>query len=337
MDKKRLDSIDSQKMYKVYDEWPSIAKTFFEKKIDKVNFSEVDHIVFVGMGGSGALGDVFSSILSKTDIHVCVVKGYQLPKTVDSKTLVVIISFSGNTNEALSILKSANEKNCKLICFSSGGKMEQFCLNQKIQFRKIQQFHSPRASFPSFLYSILNILSPIIPISTEDIIESIIDLELLQKEICSENLSIDNPALKIAEWIKHIPLIYYPWGLQSAAIRFKNSLQENSKTHVIIEDVLESCHNGIVAWEKNSNVQPILIRGTEDHPKTTEKYEIVKQYFSENKIDFKEIISVRGNILSKIVNLIYLLDYTSIYNSVINGIDPSPVKSIDYIKNRIKG
>lgn len=335
MDKKRLDEIDSQKMYKVYDNWPNIAKSFYEKEFQKANFSGIDHIIFAGMGGSGALGDIFTAILSKTNVHVCVVKGYHLPKTVDSNTLVVAISISGNTNETLSILKSAHKKDCKLISFSSGGKMEQFCLDENIEFRKIEQFHSPRASLPSFLYSILNILSPIIPIKNEDVVKSISHLELLQKEISSENLSVENPALSLAEWIKEIPLIYYPWGLQSVAIRFKNSLQENSKTHVIIEDILESCHNGVVAWEKKSNVKPILIRGTEDHIKTKEKYEIIKNYFDENEINYKEIISVEGNILSKIVSLIYLLDYASIYNSILNKIDPSPVKSIDYIKDRI--
>ncbi len=333
--KEDIDEIDSLKIHAIYDEWPKIAKLYYEKDLKKGNFSAIKHIVFSGMGGSGALGDIFSAILSKTDIHVCVVKGYNLPKTVDPNTLVIPVSISGNTNETLSIMESAYEHGCKIIAFSSGGKMEQLCLEKKIEFRKIEQIHSPRASFPTFLYSMLNVLSTIIPIKKEEIFESIENLVSLQKEISSDNLSKSNIALNLAEWIKDIPLIYYSWGLQSAAIRFKNSLQENAKTHVIIEDILESCHNGIVAWEKKSNIQPILIRGTEDHIKTKEKYEIIKKYFQEKQIDYKEIISVEGNILSKIVSLIYLLDYVTIYKSVLNKTDPSPVKSIDYVKNRI--
>ncbi len=327
--------MDSLKIHAVYDEWPKIAKLYYEKDLKKGNFQSIDHIIFAGMGGSGALGDIFSAILSKTDIHVCVVKGYHLPKTVDSKTLVIPVSISGNTSETLSIVESAHVQGCKIIAFSSGGKIEELCLREKIEYRKIEQIHSPRASFPTFLYSMLNILSTIIPIKKEEVLESIENLICIQKKISSENLSKSNPALNLAEWIKEIPLIYYPLGLQSAAIRFKNSLQENSKTHVIIEDVLESCHNGIVAWEKKSSVQPVLIRGTDDHIKTKEKFDIIKKYFQENKIKYKEIISVEGNILSKIVYLMYLLDYVSIYKSVINKIDPSPVKSISYVKDRI--
>ena len=93
------------------------------------------------------------------------------------------------------ILESANKQDCKLIAFTSGGKMEQVCLEKNIEFRKIEEFHSPRASFPSFLYSLLNILSPIIPIKKEEVLESIQKLEFLQKEISSENLSENNPAL----------------------------------------------------------------------------------------------------------------------------------------------
>jgi len=332
-----LEKIDSEKMYKIYDDWPKIAKTYFEKEVKKIEISKINQIVFAGMGGSGVIGDVFSAILSKTNIHVSVVKGYHLPKTVDSNTLVVVISISGNTDETLRFLESAKkQQDCKLIVFTAGGKMEQFCINEKIEFRKINKYHSPRASFPSFLYSILNILSPVIPIKNEDVYESIKNLERLKKEISSENISENNPSLILAKWITNIPLIYYPWGLEASAIRFKNSLQENAKTHVITEDVVESCHNGVVAWEKKSNVQPIMLRGTDDHIKTKEKYQILTKYFQENNIEFKEIYSVKGSILSKIINLIYLLDYAAIYKSVIDGTDPSPVKSIEYIKKRVK-
>lgn len=330
-----LEKYDQQKIFQVYDEWPNIAKSHYEENLEKINFAGINHIVFAGMGGSGALGDIFSAILSKTDIHVCVVKGYNLPNTVNSNTLVIAISISGNTDETLRVLESAHMKDCKLIAFTSGGKMEQICIDKNIDYRKIEKIHSPRASFPSFLYSILNILSEILPIKKENVLESISELEKLQKKIFSERLSEDNPSLSLAKWINGTPLIYYPFGLQSAAIRFKNSLQENSKDHVIIEDIVESCHNGIVAWEKKSNMQPILIKGTDDYIKTKEKYQILTEYFQQNKIEYKEIISIKGNILSKIINLIYLLDYSTIYKAVLNQIDPSPVKSIDYVKKRI--
>jgi len=139
----------------------------------------------------------------------------------------------------------------------------------------------------------------------------------------------------LAEWISGIPIIYYPWGLRAAAIRFKNSLQENAKTHAITEDVIETCHNGIVAWEKPANVVPIIIRGEDDYISTKERWEILKEYFKLKNIDYWEVFSVKGNILSKLINLIYLLDYSSIYHAVIKKVDPTPILSIDFVKNKL--
>ena len=136
------------------------------------------------MGGSGIIGDIFSAILSKTNIHVEVVKGYLLPKTVDSKTLVIATSVSGNTSEVLSILNNAKKTNAKIVGFSSGGKLESFCKNNDIFFQNIPMVHSPRVSYTSFLYSILNVLEQILPINQNDIHESISSLKNTRKNIC---------------------------------------------------------------------------------------------------------------------------------------------------------
>ena len=123
MNSKELQRIDSKKMYEVYDKWPQTAKESYEMNLEKFNVKDIDHIVFAGMGGSGTIGDVMSSLLSKEDIHVSVIKGYLLPKTVDSNTLVVLTSISGNTDETLTVLKNNLKLNAKFVTFSSGGEI----------------------------------------------------------------------------------------------------------------------------------------------------------------------------------------------------------------------
>ena len=334
LDLSTIEKYDLQKMYKVYDKWPEIARKSFESNQEPVEFEGIDHIVFAGMGGSGAIGDIFSAILSKTKIHVNVVKGYLLPTTVDSNTLVITVSVSGNTAEALGILDSAYKRKSKIIAFSSGGKMLEYCTKNKIEHRLVPQYHSPRASFTSYLYTMFKVLHSTLEIKQQDILESIIELENISKKISSTNLTKNNPSLNLAEWITDIPMMYYPFGLQSVATRFKNVLQENAKIHAIAEDVVEACHNGIVSWERESNIKPILIQGKDDHIKTKEKWNIIKEYFFQNKIDYREIISIEGSILSKLINLIYVLDYCSIYKAILTETDPTPVKSIDFIKSR---
>ena len=330
-----IQKYDSEKMYEAYEKWPEIAQENYGKDLPKIEFKKINHIVFAGMGGSGTIGDVMSSILSKTSIHVNIVKGYLLPKTVGSNTLVVTTSVSGNSKEPLSILQNARKSKGKFVAFSSGGQIKKFSDKNNISHIEIPEVHSPRASFPCYLYSMLNVLEDVIPVKKQDIKESISRLTKTKKKISSTNLTNSNPALSLAKWISDVPIIYYPWGLHSAAIRFKNSLQENAKTHAFTEDVIESSHNAIVAWEKRSKIKPILIIGKDDYTKTKERWQVVKEFFELNKIQYKEIHSSNGSILTKLVNLIYLLDYSSIYRAILSKTDPTPVKPIEFIKSRI--
>ena len=96
-----------------------------------------------------------------------------------------------------------------------------------------------------------------------------------------------------------------------------------------------SCHNQIVSWEKTSSVQPILLQGTDDYIKTKDRWNIIEEYLESKNIDYKSILSIEGNILSKVMNLIYFLDYVSMYHAVLNEKDPSPVDSINFVEKRL--
>ena len=178
----------------------------------------------------------------------------------------------------------------------------------------------------------MKVLHITLGINQKDILESITELEKMHAEINSSNLTNSNVALNLAKWITNTPMIYYPFGLQSVGIRFKNSLNENSKMHASTEDMLEAGHNGVVAWEKKSTIQPILIEGADDHIKTKERWQVLKKLLSQNNVEYKEIKSTKEGILSKLVTLIYLLDYTTIYLAIKFNVDPTPVKSIEFIK-----
>ena len=338
MNKLNLLKYDISGMCKAYDSWPEIAEKIYEKAdYDIADFKNIKHVAFVGMGGSGAVGEIFSSILSRSGIHTSVIKSHLLPKTVNDETLVVITSISGNTEESLSIIQETKKKNIKTIAYSSGGQLKEFCNKNQIKFQYLEKIHSPRTSLSSALYTMLKTLGPQFEISKTEILNSIYQMKKTREMINSSQLNESNPAIRLAEWISGIPVIYYPQGLNAAAIRFKNSLQENSKIHVITEEILEACHNGIMSWERTSNMKCILIRGIDDHSKTKTRLEIIKEYFNKKNISFYEVNSVSGELLSKIINLIFQLDYTSIYHAIINQINPSPLESIEYIKNHMKG
>lgn len=319
-------------MHQIYDKWPNIASKAY-KQAEAVNFADIDHIVFSGMGGSGTIGDLLAAVLSRTNIHTSVVKGYLLPGTINNKTLIVCTSVSGNTAETLAVAKTASKTDCKMVCFSSGGKLEEFCNKNSITFRKVAPFCNPRSSFASYAYNMIGALEDILPIGKKNVNESLQILQKIHAKINTRHLD-DNPSLSLAEWICGIPMIYYPWGLQAAAIRFKNSIQENMKIHAMADDVMEASHNGIVPWQNKSPIIPIIIRGRDDHPKTQERWDVLGEFFTSKNIDYKEIRSVNGNILSKIVGLIYELDMCTIYGAILRGVDPGPVPAIDFVKKR---
>lgn len=338
-----LERIDAGGMHSVYDGWPQMAIEAYEPddagSEPPVTFeSPVTHVVFAGMGGSGTVGDLFAAILSKTPVHVTVTKGYELPRTADRDTLVIATSISGNTRETASVLESAVRRTDvgNIVAVSSGGDMAGFCRDNGVRRIGIARTHSPRASLVSVVFAMLRALQDVLPLRRSDVTEAVARLEEMRGMISSANLNCDgNAAQRTAERLGAMPLIYYPFGLQAAAIRFKNSLQENAKTHAATEDVVEACHNGITAWERPSRVSPVIITGSDDHPRTRERWGILRGYFESRGIAYEEMRSGPGGILAKLMGLIYWADYASIYRAVIDGIDPSPVESIDFVKSRL--
>ena len=337
--KHQLNTIDKSKMYTVYDKWPELAQNAYKPNLQQLPITydgTITDIVFAGMGGSGAIGDIFASILSKTAMHVTVTKGYELPKTINKNTLIVTTSISGNTQETLTILKAAVKTDAKTIAVSSGGEIEQFCKRNNNRHIKIKQIHSPRASLVIAVFAMLKALEDILPIHKKDVTEAITRLKDVQKNISSHNSTDkNNDARNLAFLLNGIPLVYYPFGLQAAAVRFKNSFQENAKRHAMIEDIVEASHNGIVAWEMKSSVIPVMIIGSDDHPKTKQRQQILLDYFVEHGIMCEQIKTGQGGILAKLMELIYYCDYTSIYRAVYDKIDPTPVRSIKYVKDRL--
>ena len=154
-----LGKVDSQKMYQIYDKWHEIAKDSFDDDFEKFDVKGIDHIVFSGMGGSGSIGDVMSAILSKEDIHISNVKGYHLPKTVDSNSLVVATSISGNTKETLSVLEKAQKTDAKIAIFSSGGMIQEFSKTNNLFFQEITNVFTNVCKYDSCCSFVINCFS----------------------------------------------------------------------------------------------------------------------------------------------------------------------------------
>lgn len=319
----------AQEMIDVYKSWPEYAEESFNssKKMD-VKF---DNIIVSGMGGSGIIGNVLSYL---TESYISVSKGYFLPKNITKNTLVICNSASGNTLETLTLLKTAHEMGCKIVAFSSGGKIEKYCNKNKILYEKYKMVNSPRSSLVFSLYTILGSLYESIGLERKHIVKSIENLKKTKDQIFSTDVK-NNPSSNLAEFISGIPICYYSPKLLPAALRFKNDFQENCKKHAMIEEIAESCHNSINAWEQPSDINPILFRKDDDHILIKKQFDVVKEYLDSKKVQYLEIFTPKGDLLNALISPMYYMGYATILRAIRDGVDPTDIPAIRFIKARL--
>jgi len=334
--RKSFQKLDPQKIIEAYDKWPEIGQKSYENSVDFIDIKNFTNTTFAGMGGSNSVHTVIRSILSKDKTPSVNITGFDIPNNLNSDSVFIATSISGNTLETITALDSARKAHCQIIAFSEGGKLEEYCKKHGLEHRRVSKFHSPRASFVSSLYSMLRILQPILPIHEKEILKSLNQLSVTKQKISSKNLTDTNPALNLAFWFPKTPVIYYSKQLEASAVRLKNSFNENAKSHAITNELLEACHNDIVSWELPTTFKPIMVRAKNDDKRIVETWEIMKEFFEEKEIEYKEIFSNNGKILSQLVGLIYLFDYSTIYYAIKCGINPSPIVSTEFFKNKRK-
>jgi len=318
----------AQEMIDVYKSWPEYAEESFN--LSKKMNVEFDNIVVSGMGGSGIIGNVLSYL---TESYVSVSKGYFLPRNITKNTLVVCNSASGNTLETLTLLKTAYKMGCKIVAFSSGGKVETYCNRNKIPYQKYKMLNSPRSSLVFSLYTILGSLSESIGLPKKHVTESIRNLKKTREIIFSSERN--NPSSDLAKFISGVPICYYSPKLLPAALRFKNDFQENCKRHAMIEEIAESCHNSINAWEQPSDINPILFRKDDDHILIKKQFDVVKEYLESKKVKYMEVFTSKGNLLNALINPMYHMGYATILHAINNNIDPTDIPAIRFIKARL--
>ena len=335
-----IKNYDTQNQFKVLRETYKQASDAWNNRIDliqlkKNNFSS---IVFCGLGGSAISGDLLRDYLTgELKKPFSVVRSYNLPSFVNENTLVIISSYSGNTEETISCFEQALKKNSKIIVITSGGKIGNIAAANKIPAIIIQSGFQPRYALGLSFFSLLKLMQELEFADEESNVKKIIDLWQKQgKEYSKEN----NLAVQIAEQIiGFIPVIYSSEFLTSTGYRFKCQLNENSKLHAFHNTIPEMNHNEIIGWEsfkeKQFHTKVIYLFDKEFHPQIKKRFDVLKEILNEQKV---EVLSVNSNGKDKkvrIMDLIFLCDWISFYASVLRGFDPSEIDFIHRMKQRL--
>ena len=308
--------------------------------LSSIKTEKIKNIIVTGLGGSAIGGELISNFL-KDDLKVpySVNRNYELPSYTGESTLVIASSYSGNTEETISALKEAVVRKSQVVCLTTGGEVEKICKKEGIPFLRLQTGFQPRYALCGNFFALLKIIEnlKLVP-SQEKTVLSIIELlKSRGEEFSKEN----NKALEIAEALNgFIPVIYAVSDFTSAAgTRFKGQINENSKLHAFCNMFPEMNHNEIIGWEtvneKQIKCKAVFIYDDSYNDRVKKRFEIVSELIKQSGTEIITLKSDREDFKHRLMDLIFLGDFISYYLAVIRGYDPSAIKNINYLKERL--
>lgn len=295
---------------------------------------KISNIVITGLGGSGIGGKIVAQLVqNEVNVPIVVNNGYHLPAFVNENTLVIVSSFSGNTEETLEAMMLAQEKNAEIACISSGGKVIDIAKENSYNYIVLPDCHSPRAMLTYSLtqqFYLLNHYGFINDSFKGSIKNSIL---LINKEI----ETIKKEALKVAGGLKgKTPIIYSEESFEGVAIRLRQQLNENAKTLCWHHILPEMTHNELVGWAGGSDEYAvILFRNDSDYSRTQKRMEISKEVIEKYTNTHFEIWSKGNDAIEKSFYLIALGDWISIYLAELLNVDPIEIKVINHLKEEL--
>lgn len=307
------------------------------------DLKNINKIIICGLGGSAIGGDLLRSYLTyEIKIPILINRNYKLPAFADENTLVIISSYSGNTEESLSSYKNAKESGCKIVCLSSGGKLVILAENENNFLIKIPRGYQPRCALGFAFFPLLILLSKLGFISDKSKeIEKTAEM-IKRKSMTYSNYEYkDNVAIKIAEHLfGKIPVIYSSVDiLDIVNLRWRGQINENAKSLAFGNLVPEMNHNEIVGWQENPDILKrfavVSLIDREDNPSILKRMKITLDLIQHLRGAQIEIDGEGDSHLERIFDLIYLGDWVSFYLAILYKVDPTPVEKINFLKNKL--
>jgi glucose/mannose-6-phosphate isomerase len=309
----------------------------------EINYPKPANIVIAGLGGSAIGGDLLKD-WAKTQLKVPieVSREYQLPAYAGKKTLVLICSYSGDTEETLGSFLDAIKRGCMIFCISSGGAVIKYAQKNNVPYLQVPGSMPPRAALPYMLVPQLVLLEKmgLVKGATEELKEAIVLLKKLSFENGPEMPTRDNFAKTVATHVGESAPTVYGFGVfRSVAQRFKQQFNENSKSAAKWEFFPELDHNEIVGWEGRGEqckyFSVIFIRDKEEPLEIESRIETTKQIMERAGLIMFDLEVQGKSTLAKMLSTIVVGDFTSVYLAVARGVDPTPVRTINVLKETL--
>lgn len=306
--------------------------------------SGISNILVVGMGGSGIVGDFLTvSAGPFISLPIVVVKNYEPPSYVSDKTLVLAVSFSGNTEETLQAVSTAASLGGRVVAITTGGQLADLAGQWNMPLVEVDpEIPMPRAGLGAMAIPALVILERIgcFPGAKEWIADAVVSLEARRDELMKPSNEAEEMARQIGQTF---PVIYGGGGLGgTAALRMKTQINENAKAPAFHASVPEMCHNEIVGWGQHGDItrqvlSVLFLRHDYEHPQVTRVVGVLKEMLEEVTAGIHEIHARGESSIAQLLDLILFGDFVSLYMATQAGVDPGPVPVITELKARLKG
>jgi len=342
----RWASIDPQSMRLLLESFPEQVRAAW-KAAQTISFA-VTHkprnIVVTGLGGSAIGGDIVRLVIGRElRVPLIVNRDYTLPGFIDSSSLVIACSYSGNTEETISTYQEAGQAKASTVCITSGGRLEAMARSDGCPVVSLPVGLPPRAALGHSLVLLLGTLQALhlIPDMTASLEETNELLSSLLGQYGSAIPEARNLAKRVARSLHGKIIAIYGSNaiLDAAAYRWRTQIEENSKNLAFHHVLPEMNHNELVGWRFPEGIMRfigvVLLRDKGDHPQVQRRFDLTQEIIRERAGALHEVWSEGESLLARILCTIYLGDFVSLYLAYLNDTDPTPVEVIEYLKRSL--
>jgi glucose/mannose-6-phosphate isomerase len=291
----------------------------------------ISNVLICGLGGSGIGGDLaYDLTADQISVPIVVNKGYELPAFADQHTLLILCSYSGNTEETLSCTAQAVSRGLKPVCIASGGKLKDIAIKNRFDFIELPGGFPPRTTLgfgSTILFYVLDQFA-LIDFSVSEEIASVSEF------LTREQAGIKADSLALAKKLKTKTVIAYVEDrIKSVALRLKQQINENSKSNCWINVIPELNHNELVGWRfKNDTLAGLFLRSDFENPRNVLRFDFIKSTVADNVSEVHEVRAKGGTLLEQYFYHVHFGDWLSYYMALEHGVDPVEVHVIDKLK-----
>jgi len=298
-------------------------------------FKNIKRVCIGGMGGSSIGGELLQALSYRySTIPFSVVRDYNLPRFVDKKTLLIVVSYSGNTEETLKLFEQAKGRT-NILCISNNGMLEDQAKKENIPLISIPKGYPPRGAIAYLFFPILEILrkSRIIKIRKEDLNET---CKILEENKDTAKAWAEEVSVKVKE---KLPFIYSIYDFRAVARRWSTQINENAKSLAHWAVFSELDHNEIVGWANPKEILKrifiFVLRDRDENERINRRIEITSELIAESSGEIMNVYADGNSHVAKNFSLIQKGDYLSVFLANAYKVDPLPVKRIQELKRRL--